>query len=419
MYTCVHGKHSAMASSFSSAKYYDVIVIGKTGLGKSTLGNKLLQVADYLLFYFRRYISCDKTAEVAEGSVSKEIFRTSEHMSDASNDKIESVTQGTELVVNEETAVRVLDTAGFADSRKTLEVGLYKANLQCFRNIAWEQVDKNLQVRRRVLYFFPQRGTPERVDGVLQEELKVMYHFFGEEIFKCMVIVTTLDKTATNILMDMQQQFVSEDVRKLLLETYSRTVVASTSKVIASAFEKVTQKRYEKIPPIIVAFLNDTGADVVDKVKKADVIEEKVFVPMFVLNTCAQCGARIVYSTNTRGEEVPIGIKEKNEVKPLQETRCHPCFMLKYSTREKFSGGFVHNIVTYGISFAIAKATNVESWPGFTNSDEICVSCKKSPESKGCTLLSEKEKLHHTNEVRRVDKHITDEAELASILHDL
>ena len=405
-----------MASS-SGARYYDVIVIGKTGLGKSTLGNKLLQVADYPLSYFRRYISCDKKAEVAEGSVREEIFRTSEYMSDASDDKIESVTQGTELVVNEETAVRVLDTQGFADTRKTSDLGLYKANLQCFRNIAREQADKNLQVRR-VLYFFPQRGTPERVDGVLQEELKVMYYFFGEEIFKCMAIVATLDKSATGII-DMQQQFVPEDVRKQILESYYTTMVSSTSKVLASALEKVTQKKYEKIPPIIVTLQKEKGADVVDKVKKADVIEEKVFVPMLMHNTCAQCAARIVFSTKKGGKEVPIGIKEKNGIKPLEETNCHPCFMPKYSTGEKVVGGVAH-VATAGIPYTIADAVfNKKLWPGFTNSDEICVSCKKSPESEGCTLLSENEKLHHTNRVRRINKHITDEAELASILDDL
>lgn len=398
-----------MAFSSAIAKYYDVMVIGKTGQGKSTLGNKLLQVADYPLSYFRRYMSGGHKAEVAEGSVSEEIFGTSLHMSDTSDDNIESVTQGTELVVNEATAVRVLDTPGFADTRKTLEVGLYKANLQCFRTIAREQVDKNLQVRR-VLYFFPQRGNPTRVDGVVQEELQVMHHFFGEEIFKCMIIVATFDKNVTDIL-ESEELKLASDVRKRVLEDESQKLVTSTSRVISSAFEKVTQNNFKRIPPIIVAFLKEKGADVVDKVKKADVIEEKLFVPKFKHNACAQCGANIVFSTNQEGKQVPIGIKENRKVKPLEETSCHPCFMPKYSTVRKVAGGVVH-VATVGIPLTVAWVIDKETWPGFTNSDEICVSCKKSPESAGCTLLSENEKLHHTNEVRRVDKHITDEAEL-------
>ena len=389
------------------------MVIGKTGQGKSTLGNKLLQVADYPLSYFRRYMSGDQKAEVVEGSVSKEVFRTSEHLSAASDDKIESVTQSTELIVNEETAVRVLDTPGFADTRKTLEVGLYKANLQCFRNIAREQADKNLQVRR-VLYFFPQRGTPEKADGILQEELQVMYYFFGAEIFDCMVIVATLDKTATDLMDSMQKQFekmnVTDDFCKKIFEAQSEEIIASTSRITSFALEKVTQQKFKRIPPVIVAFKNEKGADVVDKVKKADVIKEKVFVPKFKHDACAQCSANIVFSTNKAGERVPIGIKEEEEVKPLEETSCHPCFMPKYSIGKKVVGGFAH-IATAGIPLAIAWAFDGETWPGFTNSEEICVSCKKSPASNSCKLLSKNKKLQHTNKVRRVDKQIT-EAEL-------
>ena len=267
----------------------------------------MLQVADYPLSYFRRYITGDQKAEVAEGSVSKEIFRTSEHMSKASDDKYESVTLAPELVVNEETAVRVLDTPGFADTRRTAEVGLHKANLQCFRNIAQEQVDKNLQVRR-VLYFYPNRGTPEKADGVLQEELDVMHHYFGEEIFKCMVIVATLDKSVTNMMESSIMQSLPEDKCKEFLEEQTVEIVATTSEVISNALEKVTGhgKKYENLPSVIVAFLNEKGSDVVYKVKRACVIEEKIFVPEFKQTACAQCGAKTVFSTD---EKVLIGTK--------------------------------------------------------------------------------------------------------------
>ena len=397
-----------MASA--SPRYYDVMVIGKTGQGKSTLGNKLLQVADYPLSFFKRYISGDKKADVAEGS--EEIFRTCQPMADAPEDELESITQVPELVVNEETAVRVLDTPGFADTRKTLEVGLYKANLQCFRTIAREQEEKKLQIRR-VLYFFPQRGNPKRVDGCLQEELQVMYHFFGEEIFKCMVIVATLDESTTNIV-ESEHLHLPNDVRKQVLEDESKKIVASTSKAISAVLEKVTQRRYEKIPPVIVAFLKEKGTDVVTKVKKADVIEEKVFVPEFRQTACAQCGAETVFSTT---DKVLIGIKEAGKFKPFGETSCHPCFMPKYSTAEKVAGGAVH-VATAGIPYAFARYYDKKIWPGFTNSEEICVCCKESPESKGCTLLSEDQTLCHTNEVRKITVQMTKE-EFYLVIHQV
>ena len=217
-----------MASLSTRSRYYDIIVIGKTGQGKSTMGNKLLQVSEYPLSYFRRYTSGDKTEGVVEGAVNTgECFRTSESKSDSSDDKLESVTKSTELILNEETAVRVLDTPGFADSNRTLQVGgLYKANLQCFRHVVQEQAEKKLRVRR-VLYFFPQRGNSDRIDGNLQEELKVMHYFLGEEIFKCMVVVATLDKSATTAL-----EYVPEEGKQQVLESMIKPVVESTSKAI-------------------------------------------------------------------------------------------------------------------------------------------------------------------------------------------
>ena len=31
---------------------------------------------------------------------------------------------------------------------------------------------------------------------------------------------------------------------------------------------------------------------------------------------------------------------------------------------------------------------SIDSWPGFTNSDEICISCDKSPGSEGCKQIT-------------------------------
>ena len=81
--------------------------------------------------------------------------------------------------------------------------------------------------------------------------------------------------------------------------------------------------------------------------------------------------------------------------------------MPKYSTAAKVGGGIAH-VATVGIPLGIAWLVNKEIWPGFTNSDEICVSCKRSPESKGCKLLSKDEKLCHTNEVRRINTRLTE-----------
>ena len=93
---------------------------------------------------------------------------------------------------NRETMIRVLDTPGFSPSMLEADVTAYKANLQIFRWIVREQLDpkKNMAVQR-LLYFLPNRGVPEKADATLQEELKVMYYFFGTAVFNNMVIIAT------------------------------------------------------------------------------------------------------------------------------------------------------------------------------------------------------------------------------------
>ena len=67
---------------------------------------------------------------------------------------------------------------------------MIKGNLQGFRWILQAQRAHDLRFSR-VIYFFPIRGPPERADGHLQEEIKVMHGFFGQKIFDLMVVVVT------------------------------------------------------------------------------------------------------------------------------------------------------------------------------------------------------------------------------------
>ena len=102
----------------------------------------------------------------------------------AMGDGVDSVTEECQLLSNEKTKVRVLDTPGLADSRHTADnVSVIEANRALFRSIKMKF--------DRVMYFLPTRGSPEKADGNLQEELKVMHFFYGSAIFDSMVIVAT------------------------------------------------------------------------------------------------------------------------------------------------------------------------------------------------------------------------------------
>ena len=71
-------------------------------------------------------------------------------------------------------AVEVVDTPGFVDSYIVKRLRVYKAILVMF--CKWKIANPD-----------PSRRSLECADGVLQKEIKVMHHFFGNTIFDCMV----------------------------------------------------------------------------------------------------------------------------------------------------------------------------------------------------------------------------------------
>ena len=79
----------------------------------------------------------------------------------------------------------------------------------------------------------PKRRIPEKPDGNIQEELKVMYHYFGKEIFICMVIMIT-----TSYLED-QPLVLSEDK------------IEHIKQLFLTAFRLSTETRLAKCPPMI------------------------------------------------------------------------------------------------------------------------------------------------------------------------
>ena len=327
----------------------DYLLVGRTGLGKSTTGNKLLRGSDKATASLATRPNSGATWSEGEDAVN--YFVT--------GDGSESVTAQCKLLRSND--IRVLDTPGFANDRLAKEHGPLECNRRIFRWILEEQEKHDLAFRR-VLYFLPNRGPLERADGALQEEIRVMYDFLGEDIFNIMVIIATNQKSEK-----YQVEFDEEDI-----STIQAAFTAASKKVVIG--------QQLNCPPVF--YLPYAGSDVLQNIKSVEVIAKEPLklkgkepIPIEVTKKkncditvrnarqehperrlqfqvrCLHCTSKLIYENFPSGMWVAKALGENGEIVPLKKTKCHPIFIPKYSKTAKIIGGIAH-IATLGI-FAI------------------------------------------------------------------
>lgn len=355
-------------SATSPHNYYDIVLVGRTGKGKSTLGNKL--------------IAADARFECGSAETRSDRFLTADEV-EYDQRKL-TVTTQCKLLVNETTKVRVLDTPGLS---ATFPVPLsddnLSTNLQTCRKIVFNQLKHNLAVKR-LLYFLPVRGILDKADGAMQEELRMMYHFFGDAFLDLTVLVATQEKE--------YQQY-----------EFTEANYDTIQKVFSAAIRTATEGKCTSSPPVVYVGIDDNEKAILARIKDVGVLAspENVFIPAFRDYVCTRCSCQVRFNESPSGNRIAIGIvREGDLVEKYEDSKCHPSFAQRYIGPAKFFGGIAH-VATFGIVYAIGIRYGRKPWPWFTDSDEICTNCRNPPGSDPCHQVMKEYrgmKVTHSNE---------------------
>ena len=210
-------------------EYFDIMLIGKTGLGKTTTADKILLANPKGKIYSYNQPQPNISIEV-DGTNEAPILHYEDlsmwHVSNEAGDtemvqkrlknlvfcrsladphkevsrlrEQSGITKYCELLSNDTSKVRVLDVPGFFGSEtKITGSDLYgraeavaSRNLQIMRKILHIKEVYNFKFNR-IVYFLPEQGVLNRHSQILQMDIEAMETYFGRSIFDCMVVAAT------------------------------------------------------------------------------------------------------------------------------------------------------------------------------------------------------------------------------------
>ncbi len=418
--------------------YYDIMIVGITGQGKSTTADKMIIASspaeasppeeqrsdvkkiteDGLTFWSMGEIPDDKEISII-GYLKKltlcrclkdphlninEYYEQEEEDQLTEEGEETTPTSTCRLTSNDVTRIRVLDVPGFftstsdgnsdsspsIHSSRALERSVnrsFQRHLMVMRNIL--RIQSTMKMRfRRILYFLPIRGPlQKRRSEVLMQELHLLALYFGKCVFECMILVATLPT------FQKDGHFPERELQK-------------TQILFRKALKDVLLPHCNEgaipTPPVIFISMADKCEQIVEKVESAEVPKDSLELTIHP-GICVKCSSLIKWLGDERVECIPVGRSEDAAI-PFGDSFCHPIFIPR--------GGTLQTIELKGrIPYVVISK---EKGRGLNDSEEICLKCGEVPGTVGCMKVgdtytvnvkdgkSEDIKVDHTN---RVEKH--------------
>ena len=373
--------------------YQDIMIIGRTGMGKSTTSDKLI-IANLKNRDYRGEQYVEETIEEgrmvmrdlsiwlisdAEGEIDRVtqrlknlvMFRGLENPHKEVNGFYMTQSEQTtksQLISNDTTMVRILDVPGFFGKRhpQAASANVTAKGLAIMREVLRIQAAMRMNFKR-ILYFIPERGPLERCHEILRMELEQMVHYFGKSIFDCMVLIATVNPDVYQYLQPGVTPF-SNDAEMKTRQKFEEAL----SFVLPPGEQLPDQK-----PPIVFISMNDTCEEIYTKILSAPVISDGMRLE-FSHQTCARCGIKAKFLGGGE-KEVKVACyagEDPSQSTPYKESLCHPMIISKYWKITKVLGGIAH---------VITRKKFLGKWPDFRNpDDEVCINCGAFPGTRGC-----------------------------------